>query len=68
MDKKTEKVLDSILSVLIAIVGEILINRNKEENKKDRPQCLAMLSVSMMMVIGPLLLCIMSMWAPNSPV
>ena len=35
MDKKTEKVLDSILSVVIAIVGEILINRNKEENKKD---------------------------------
>ena len=35
VDKKTEKVLDSILSVLIAIVGEILINRNKEENKKD---------------------------------
>ena len=35
VDKKTEKVLDSILSVLIAIVGEILTNRNKEENKKD---------------------------------
>lgn len=35
MDKKTEKVLDSILSVLIAIVGEILTNRNKEEIEKE---------------------------------
>lgn len=35
MDKKTEKVIDSILSVLIAIVGEILTNQNKEESKKE---------------------------------
>lgn len=35
MDKKTEKVIDSILNVLIAIVGEILTNQNKDENKKE---------------------------------
>lgn len=35
MDKKTEKVLDSILNVLIAIVGEILTSQKKEEKKKD---------------------------------
>jgi len=35
VDKKTEKVIDSILNVLIAIVGEILSNQNKEEIKKE---------------------------------
>lgn len=35
MDKKTEKVLDSILNVLIAIVGEILKSQNKEKNEKE---------------------------------
>lgn len=35
MDKKTEKVIDSILNVLIAIVGEILTNQNNQENKKE---------------------------------
>lgn len=35
VDKKTEKVIDSILSVLITIVGEILTNQNKEESKKE---------------------------------
>lgn len=35
MDKKTEKVIDSILNVLIAIVGEILSNQNKDEIKKE---------------------------------
>ncbi len=35
MDKKTEKVIDSILNVLIAIVGEILTNQNKDEIKKE---------------------------------
>lgn len=35
MDKKTEKVLDSILNVLIAIVGEILTSQKKEEKKND---------------------------------
>lgn len=35
MDKKTEKVIDSILNVLIAIVGEILTNQNKDENKNE---------------------------------
>ena len=35
MDKKIEKVIDSILNVLIAIVGEILTNQNKDEIKKE---------------------------------
>jgi len=35
VDKKTEKVIDSILNVLIAIVGEILSNQNKDEIKKE---------------------------------
>jgi len=35
VDKKTEKVIDSILNVLIAIVGEILTNQNKDEIKKE---------------------------------
>ena len=35
MDKRTEKVIDSILNVLIAIIGEILTNQKKEENKKE---------------------------------
>ena len=34
MDKKTEKVLDSILNVLIAIVGEVLKNQKKDDNEK----------------------------------
>jgi len=38
VDKKTEKVLDSILNVLIAIVGEILTNQKKEEKKKDNDE------------------------------
>jgi len=35
LDKRTEKVIDSILNVLIAIVGEILTNQKKEEKKKE---------------------------------
>lgn len=35
MDKKTERVLGSILNVLMAIVGEILKNQDQEENKKE---------------------------------
>jgi len=35
LDKRTEKVIDSILNVLIAIIGEILTNQKKEENKKE---------------------------------
>lgn len=35
VDEKTEKVIDSILSVLIAIVGEILTNQDKEKSKKE---------------------------------
>ena len=35
MDKKIEKVLDSILNVLIVIVDEILKNQ-KQENKEKR--------------------------------
>lgn len=35
MDKKIEKILDSILNVLIVIVDEILKNQ-KQENKEKR--------------------------------
>ena len=35
MDKKTEKVIDSILNVLLAIVGEILKNQ-KQEDEENR--------------------------------
>jgi len=34
VDKKIEKVIDSILSVLVAIVGEILKNQKKDDNEK----------------------------------
>ena len=34
MDKKIEKVIDSILNVLVAIVGEILKNQKKDDNEK----------------------------------
>lgn len=34
MDKKIEKVVDSILNVLVAIVGEILKNQKKNDNEK----------------------------------
>ena len=34
MDKKIEKVVESILNVLIAIVGEILKNQKQEDEEK----------------------------------
>ena len=35
MDKKIEKVIDSILNVLVAIVGEILKNQKNDSEKSD---------------------------------
>ena len=34
MDRKIEKVLDSILKVLVAVVGEILKSKKTEDNEK----------------------------------
>jgi len=35
VDKKIEKVIDSILNVLLAIVGEILKNQKNDNEKRD---------------------------------
>ncbi len=35
MDKRTEKLLDSILSVLVAIVSEILKNQKTENDENE---------------------------------